>query len=450
MRTELPQAIIVLTGDELLDGRTRDTNGAFLAARLAADGVQVARLTVVPDDMGLLVAALREALAFEPAVVIISGGLGTTHDDLTAAAIAAATGRRLEEHPEALAMVARRTRDLAERRHAPFAEMFAVTRREALLPKGARPVPPAGVAPGIALRHEGTLVYALPGVPSELRAMWPWVRGELAAAGVLGDAVTRVVRIFGVGELQVGTVVDGVPRTLIDVAINVGGGEVAVRIRHACSGAAQAEADALVEALVAAVPVYSTDGRTVDEIVAEGLRARGATVAVAESCTGGLVGGRFTDLRGSSDYFLGGVIAYANEAKVALLGVDGDVLARHGAVSAEVAAAMAEGARAATGATFALSTTGVAGPDGGTPEKPVGLVYLGCAGPDGCRTVRERFPGDRASVREWAVTRALHLLRETLEAGEGAGDTLEAGEGAGETLAGAEDGGATSAGGGDA
>lgn len=413
MRPGLPTAAIVLTGDELLDGRTRDTNGAFLASRLAADGVQVARLCMVPDDMGLLVEALAQALALKPAVVIVSGGLGTTHDDLTAAALAEATGGALHEHPEALEMVARRTRDVAARRYLDFDDVFAQTRRQALLPRGARPVPPAGVAPGIALRHGPTRVYALPGVPSELRAMWSWVRGELAAA-VLGDAVTRVVRVFGVGELQVGAVLDEAPRELLDVAVNVGGGEVVVRLRHERNAAAQAEADGLVDALVAAVPVFSRDGRTVDAIVADGLRARGATLAVAESCTGGLIGARVTRLPGSSDYFVGGVVAYADAVKVTALGVDEGLLTQKGAVSAEVAAAMAEGVRRFTGATFGLSTTGVAGPSGGTAEKPVGLVYVACAGPRGTRTVRERFPGDREGVREWAVARALHLLRETL------------------------------------
>ncbi len=414
MLTGLPRAVVVLSGDELLDGRTADTNGAYVSAQLARDGVQVARLMVVPDDMTLLVDALREAFALDPAVVVVSGGLGTTHDDLTAAALAEATDRVLEEHPEALEMVARRTRDVAGRRHAEYDAVFARTRRQALLPKGARPVPPAGVAPGIALRHGHARVYALPGVPSELRAMWSWVRGELAAAGVLADAVSRIVRIFGVGELEVGAVVDAAPLALVDVAVNVGGGEVAVRLRHERTAQAQAEADALVAALKAAVPVFSDDGRTVDELLADALRSGHQTVAVAESCTGGLLGGRLTSLPGSSGYFAGGVIAYANEVKVAALGVDPGVLERRGAVSEEVAAAMAEGARRMTGATYGLSTTGVAGPDGGTPDKPVGLVYLSCAAPGDCRTVRERFPGDRHVVREWAVARALHLLRETL------------------------------------
>jgi nicotinamide-nucleotide amidase len=408
----LPRAVVLLSGDELLDGRTRDSNGAFLSAELSREGLQVVRLLVVPDDLELLTGAIRDALSLEPAVVVLSGGLGTTHDDLTSAALAEATDRRLVEHPEALEMVARRTRDVAERRRLDYEQVFAQTRRQALLPGGARPVPPAGVAPGIALRHGVTRLYALPGVPSELRAMWTWVRGELDAAGVLADTVSRIVRVYGVGELQVGAVVDAAPRALVDVAVNVGAGEVAVRVRHERVPEAQREADALVDALRLALPVFSDDGRTIDELLADKLRSRGATVAVAESCTGGLLGGRLTGLPGSSDYVLGGVVAYADAVKAAVLDVDPAVLERHGAVSAEVAEAMATGVRRLTGATYGLSTTGIAGPGGGSAEKPVGLVFLACAGPAGCLAARERFPGDRAGVRAWAVTRALHLLRE--------------------------------------
>jgi nicotinamide-nucleotide amidase len=411
----LPRGVVLLTGDELLDGRTRDTNGAFLTAQLTREGVQVVRLVALPDDLATLAGAVGDALAVEPAVVVVSGGLGTTHDDLTAAALAEATGRALEEHPEALAMVARRTRDVVARRGLDYDETFARTRRQALLPRGARPVPPAGVAPGIALRHGSTRLYALPGVPSELRAMWTWVRGELAAAGVLADVVTRVVRVFGVGELQVGDVVDAAPLRAVDVAINVGGGEVAVRLRHERTREAQVEADALVAALQAAVPVFSDDGRTIDQLLADRLSTARYTVAAAESCTGGLLGGRLTALPGSSAYYVGGVVAYANEVKTAVLGVDERLIAAHGAVSAEVAEAMAGEVRRLTGADFGLSTTGIAGPEGGTAEKPVGLVYVACDGGGGCRVVRERFPGDRAAVREWAVTRSLHLLREALE-----------------------------------
>ncbi len=415
MLSGLPQAVIVLTGGELLDGRTRDTNGAFLSAELQREGAEVAAVLVVPDDRGRLLAALRFALDAEPAVLLVSGGLGTTHDDLTAACLAEVAGRPLVEHPEALAMVAARTRLVAERRGLDFAEVFAVARRQALLPEGARPVPPAGVAPGIALRLGKTRMYALPGVPFELRAMWVAVRDELAAEGVLAEVVVRIVRTYGVGELQVGAVVDAAPRDLLDVAVNVNVGEVAVRLRHRPEAGAQAQADALVAALVAAVPVFSTDGRTVDDLLAGRLRALGATVAVAESCTGGALGKRLTDRPGSSEYVVGGVIGYANAVKEGLLDVPAAMLEAHGAVSEPVARAMAEGARRRTNATYALSVTGVAGPDGGTSDKPVGLVHLGCAGSRGTRVVREHFPGDRESVREWSVVRALHLLRQALE-----------------------------------
>jgi nicotinamide-nucleotide amidase len=189
-----------------------------------------------------------------------------------------------------------------------------------------------------------------------------------------------------------------------------------VRIRHRRDPAAQAQADALVAALEAAVPVYSVDGRTIDDVIADELRGRSLKLAVAESCTGGLLGARITARPGSSDYFAGGVISYANQAKMDLLGVPPGMLAQYGAVSEEVAGAMAEGARAALHADYALSLTGVAGPDGGTEEKPVGLVYLGCAGPEGTQVRRGSFPGDRDSVRTFAATSALHLLRKTLPA----------------------------------
>jgi nicotinamide-nucleotide amidase len=177
---------------------------------------------------------------------------------------------------------------------------------------------------------------------------------------------------------------------------------------------ADAQAAALVTALAAGSPVFSSDGRGVDDLVADGLRERGLTLAVAESCTGGLLGARLSERPGSSDYFLGGVISYANEIKMDLLGVPAGMLAQYGAVSEEVAGAMAAGARAATAADFALAVSGVAGPDGGTPDKPVGLVYVACAGPRRTKVVHGLYPGDRASVRDYSVSAALHLLRREL------------------------------------
>lgn len=414
MTGEVPRAAIVLSGNELLDGRTTDTNGAFLSHDLSGRGVKVTSVLIVADDAERLTAALRFSLAAGPDLLLVGGGLGTTHDDLTALCLAEALGVELRTDPQALAWVEERTRAVAERRHLDFDAVFPQARRQALLPAGATPLPPAGVAPGIAARSARTRVYAFPGVPYELEAMWSAVAAGLDAEGFFPDVVARLLRIFGVGELQVAPILDALPRDLLETGINVGRGEVTVRLRYPRDPAAEAQAAAVVAALEAGAPVYSSDGRTVDDLVADRLRARGQTVAVAESCTGGLLGARFTARPGSSDYFLGGVISYADSVKQGLLGVPGDLLAARGAVSVEVAAAMAEGARAATGATFGLGITGVAGPGGGTDDTPVGLVCFGCAGPRGTRVSRGHFPGDRGAVRDWSVTRALHLLREEL------------------------------------
>ncbi len=410
MNPRAPRAAVVLSGNELLDGRTQDTNGAFVSADLSGRGAKVTSVLTVADDAERLTAALRFSLAAEPDLLVVGGGLGTTHDDLTAACLATALGAGLEEHAEALRMVEERVRVVAERRHLDFDEVFSLARRQALLPAGAAPVPPAGVAPGIAARRGPTRIYAFPGVPWEFEAMWAAVAAGLAAADFFPDAVVRVVRVFGVGELQVGPLLEPLPRDLLETGINVGRGEVTVRLRYLRDEASAAQADAVVAALRAGAPVFSSDGRTVDEMVADLLRARGETVALAESCTGGMLSARLTERPGSSDYVLGGVVSYADAVKTSLLGVPPALLAGYGAVSEQVAAAMAEGAREATGADHALSVTGIAGPDGGSPEKPVGLVYLGCSSATGTRVVRGSFPGDRATVREFSVTAALHLL----------------------------------------
>jgi len=411
-----PSAAIVLSGDELLDGRTRDSNGRLLAGVLSGRGVRVAGLAIVGDDRDRLAATLRCALAGEPDLLLVGGGLGTTHDDLTAECLAEVLGVPLRESDEALAMLAERTREVAERRRLDPVEVLERARRQALLPAGARPLPPAGVAPGIAAVSGATRIFAFPGVPWELRRMWAEVESGLEREGFFPEVVTRLVRLAGVGELQVSPVLERCPRDLLWVGINIGPGEVTVIVRHDAGAAARAQAAALVATLEGELPVFSSDGRTVDDLVAETLRARGETVAAAESCTGGLLGARLTARPGSSEYVLGGVVAYANDVKRAVLGVPEDLLAAHGAVSEEVAAAMAEGVRHVTGATWGLSVTGVAGPSGGSPEKPVGLVEIGCAGPSGVRVVESRFPGDRESVRDWSVVRALHLLRERLGA----------------------------------
>jgi nicotinamide-nucleotide amidase len=414
MSGDLPRAAVVLSGNELLDGRTRDTNGVLLSADLSARGVKVTSVLTVADDAERLTAALRYSLQAAPDLLVVGGGLGTTHDDLTAACLAEALGVELREDGRALAMLEERVRLVAKRRHQDFDAVFPLARRQARLPVGAQPVPPAGVAPGIAARSGVTRIFAFPGVPFEFERMWNEVAADLEGEGFFPDAVVRIVRVFGVGELQVGPVLDACEHGLLETGINVGGGEVTVRLRYRRDPAAEAQAAAVLTALQAAVPVFSIDGRTVDDLVADGLRAGGRTVAVAESCTGGLLGERLTRRAGASDYFLGGVISYSNQVKMDLLDVPPGMLAQYGAVSEEVAGAMAEGARAATRADYALAVTGVAGPDGGTDEKPVGLVYVGCAGPEGTRVVRGQYPGDRATVREFSCAAALHLLRDAL------------------------------------
>ena len=414
MSGALPRAAVVLSGNELLDGRTRDTNGAFLSADLSARGVKVTSVLTVADDEERLTAALTYSLVAEPDLLVVGGGLGTTHDDLTAACLARALDASLHEHPAALEMVEERVRWVAERRHVAFDEVFPLARRQALMPAGSTPIPPSGVAPGIAARRGPTRIYAYPGVPHEFEAMWLATAERVQAEGFFPDVVVRVVRIFGVGELQVAPVLGSTPHDLLETGINVGRGEVTVRLRYRRGASADVQAAALVTALEAGAPVFSSDGRTVDDLVADGLRARGLTLAVAESCTGGLLGARLTEMPGSSDYFLGGVISYADALKMGLLDVPAGMLAQYGAVSKEVAGAMAEGARAATGADYALALSGVAGPDGGTTDKPVGVVFAACSGPCRTKIVRGLYPGDRASVRDYSVSAALHLLRREL------------------------------------
>ena len=375
-----PAAAVLLTGSELLDGRTRDRNGHYLGGTLAARGLPVSHILLAPDDGDLLAGDLAFLLATRPAVLVVSGGLGTTHDDLTAATIATVTGCELEPHPEAVRMVETTTRRVARRRGLDPESLLPDMLRQALLPRGARPVIAAGVAPGFVLEHEDTRIVALPGVPWELEAMWPGVLAELAGELGLEPGYTLSVRTYGWGEVQVAALLRAQPSHRLGVAITASSGEVTVTARYdEGDEEAAAQAAALAAALSAAAPVFSTDGRTIDQLVADALRSRAETVAVAESCTGGLLGGRLTELAGSSDYVLGGVISYADEVKREQLGVPAGLLASYGAVSEPVAQAMAEGVRERLGATYGLSVTGIAGPTGATSDKPVGLVYEACA-----------------------------------------------------------------------
>jgi competence/damage-inducible protein CinA-like protein len=393
-----------------------ERDAAILARSLDAHGVRLVRTVIVGDELEALRDALTGLLAEDADLVCTTGGLGPTHDDLTMEVVAEVTGRPLAIDPAVRAEVdaraiVRPTIDAPTR--------AAVVDKQAALPAGARPLLPAGTAAGAVVPHGAALIVVLPGPPWELEAMWEDALGTEELRALMARAGTgerRLLRLYGVVESEFVRAfgdIDPAVRDAVEVGVCASAGELEVAIR----GGAQVAPveDALLARFGPAV--YSRDGTRVDERVGAALLGRGETLAVAESCTGGLLGARLTTRAGASAWFRGGVIAYDDEVKRDLLGVPEEILVRHGAVSAECARAMAEGARRAVGADWALSVTGVAGPGGGTPEKPVGLVYLGLAGPGGAGEVREeRMRGDRERIRERSVAVSLHLLRVALGA----------------------------------
>jgi len=417
------RAAVVVTGDEVLHGRVGERNAAHLCAWLEARGVEPVRITVLPDRVADIAAEIRELVHAEIDLIVTSGGLGTTHDDVTVAAVAAAAGTSTALHEEALALVRRNasahpSRLLVSERTREFTD-----HKQATLPVGARLLPPVGTAPGCVLETGGSLVVVLPGPPGELQRMWsdavvrdPGLAGLLARAGA--DGARRVLRIHGVVEPQIVEVLDRLDPGVTDgvrMGICARAGELEVTLADVRPGAADTVAAHLASAFGGAL--FSDDGATVEAVIGRALTASGRSLAVAESCTGGMLGQRLTSVPGSSAWFTGGVIAYADAVKRDLLGVASRTLEVDGAVSAAAAAQMASGARRALDVDWALSVTGVAGPGGGTATKPVGLVFIGCAGPDGEVTVEEQhFRGDRDTVRQRSTVHALHMLRRRLAA----------------------------------
>jgi nicotinamide-nucleotide amidase len=373
----------------------------------------VERVEMVGDGLEAIGGALSRMLGDGHDLICVSGGLGPTHDDLTMEAVGRATGRPLALDERALELVEARSGSL---RGDP-AILAALRRKQAMLPAGSVMLPPPGTAPGCIVRHGGTTVVVLPGPPWELETMWEAALGERLLAEVISRAPAadeRVLRIHGVPESTLVSVIGDLGRAdweRLRVGICAREGELEMTVR--CAPADSRAADAL-EALVLeglGDAVFSRDGATIDDVVARLLTAAGQTVAVAESCTGGGLGARLTARAGSSAYVLGGVISYADAVKVEVLGVDPAVIARHGAVSPECAEQMALGARRLLGADWAVAITGIAGPGGGSDEKPVGLVHLALAGPAGVVHLEQRRGGDRDSIRARAVAGALHLLR---------------------------------------
>jgi nicotinamide-nucleotide amidase len=398
----------------VLRGRVSDRNGAHLSRWLDARGVHVESVTVIGDRLEGIRDAVASALARDVGLVCLSGGLGPTHDDVTMQAVAAAAGRTLEVDPTALAMVESRSRGIP----AGGAAAERTRRKQASLPAGGAVIPPVGTAPGCVLAVDGSVIVVLPGPPWELRAMWEAATTDdpalVALLAQAAPAPERILRIHAVGESRLVELLEGPgapPTDSLTFGICAKDAELELTLRG--SPAAADDLQSHLEAHLGDA-LFSTDGTTLDALVAGELARRGETVAVAESCTGGGLGARMTAAKGASDFMLGGVVAYANEVKRDLLGVGEDLLDRYGAVSAECAGAMAEGARRVLGSTWAVSVTGIAGPGGGGPGKPVGLVYLGRSGPTGTVVEEHRFRGDRDDVRRRSVAGALHLLRRGL------------------------------------
>ncbi len=419
------RAGIVVTGTEVLTGRVADRNGPWLAEQLRLLGVDIAHVVIVGDRPDDIRAALRFLAGLGLDLVLTSGGLGPTADDLTAEVVASFQGRPthldpdLEQHIAAI--VARLSAGRGWRQD-PDATA-AGTRKQALVPDGATVLAPVGTAPGLIVApaegRAGPPIVVLPGPPRELQGMWPAVVSDptvLAALTGRHELRQRTMRLWGTLESELAATLRDNDARLVGLEITtcLRAGELEIVTRYEPDAEPAYAAFATVLGEIYPDTLFSADGRTVDDVVAEALLTGGHTIATAESCTGGLLAARLTDRPGSSGYVLGGVTSYANEVKQDLVGVPAELIAEVGAVSAEVAEAMATGVRARLGADIGVGITGIAGPDGGSAEKPVGLVHI-CVTGQG-RTVARRIvlPGNRADVRARAVVVALHLLRELL------------------------------------
>jgi nicotinamide-nucleotide amidase len=406
---------VLVTGNEVLRGRVRDENGPALAADLESRGLDVVAISIVPDRFEGLVEALAAPARRGTAVVAVTGGLGPTHDDLTMAALARAGGVPLVVDAAARGMVearAPRMGDLDPRDREDLLD------KQGSIPEGAHVLEPAGTAPGCVLRAGDTVYVALPGPPWERAEVWERALAAPALADVLARArgwPLRVLRVAGRPESDFAAALRRAPedaRTAVELGVCARDGELEVTLAGPEEPVARIEAT-LAEEL--GDSLFSTEGASVEETVGALLSSRGEHLALAESCTGGLVGGRLTRVPGASGWLLGGVVAYDDRVKRGVLGVPAEMLARHGAVSEQVAIAMADGTRRALGAEWGLSVTGIAGPGGGGEDKPVGLVHIGCAGPGGAVVAeRHHFRGVRERVRARSVVAALHLLRRRL------------------------------------
>jgi len=407
----MPEAEIVAVGSELLTPEKTDTNSLALTAELNGLGIEVVRKTIVGDDRDRLAETLRDALN-RSAIVIVSGGLGPTEDDVTRDSVAAALDRRLIFSEEVCDAIRARFRTFGRK-------MTDVNKRQAYVIEGAEVLAnPRGTAPGQWVDTGACVIALLPGPPRELVPLFreecmPRLRARFPARVIR----SRFFRATGIGEGDLDAAISPVytryrnPTTTILAS----GGDIQIHLRAQCD--TEAEAGALLDEVAEQIfpllgdKLYSRNGDPLEVLIGNVLRERRQTLSVAESCTGGLLGARITSVPGSSDYFRGGFLTYAEESKTEMLGVPAELIATHTAVSEEVARAMAEGAKQRACTDFALSVTGYAGPGGGTREHPVGTVFAGLATPSGTEVRRLRLPGERDRIRNFAVQNALNMLR---------------------------------------
>ena len=412
-----PRAVVLVTGSELVRGDRRDLNGPFLAGELVRLGLEPARITIVGDGPNELGAAVEEGLDAD--LLLLSGGLGPTHDDRTVELLAHAAGRELVVDPALEAEIEGVSRRIADRLRRPYADFAAGVRKQASLPAGGASLGLAGTAPGVVLAANGCVAVALPGPPSELQRLWGAALESEPVREVLSRALPpgrRVLRFFGASESAVAQALEDAGGDGDGVEATICARDFEIHVDLLVEPGSEERAETLAAALREPLRRYlfAEDERGIEEIVLTLCRSRGLTLATAESCTGGMVSERLTAVPGASDVFVGSVVTYSNALKQHLLGVSNDLLERHGAVSTEVAAAMASGARVQLGADVAVAVTGIAGPEGGTPEKPVGLVYIHAQTPDGERVRELNLPGEREQIRRRATVAALHLLRTLL------------------------------------
>ena len=420
------RAGILVTGTEVLSGFVTDRNGPWLSDRLGELGVEVSQITIVGDRPEDLEAALRHMREDGIDLAVTSGGLGPTADDLTAEVVGRFAGRELvldEAMEEKIHEIIKGFAARSRMRFDPDA-LRAANRKQAMVPEGATALDPMGTAPGLVVPADGMVVIVLPGPPRELKGMWPAALDQPAVSEVLGRAEpfdSFEVRMFGIPESELARALREIEEdadlTPLEITTCLRGGELVTDVRHR-SGAAEAR-EALLGGLKDKLGqfTYSYEGETIESVVARLLDGR--MLAVAESCTGGLLAARCTERPGSSEWFAGGAVTYSNESKADLLGVDPALIEAKGAVSPEVAEAMADGALKRFGADVACAVTGVAGPDGGTEEKPVGYVCFCAKLASGEVLARDPvLPGDRADIRQRSTMVALHMIRYALEGRE--------------------------------